>query len=470
MGKLPGAVGSAMRSRRLAVWLLVLVGAWSVVGTLVPQGALDSTAAEQWAQAHPALEVVVGFVGLHHAFRAPVFLLLLTFLTTSTLLCAWERTGAVQRMLQRTNAATVPRDTVIEHAHVSVEVYPALDVGAAEEAVRSAIRRMRLRVSSADGVIEGGKARWSAVGSPIFHWALALLIIVISLGQLTRAEGLMGVPEGDILPDVAESYGALDTGPWFSGLSEYGIGISEFKRSFNDGTVDRGASPVVTLWEGETELVSQRVYPNQPLRYGDMMIHMNNWGYAPEVGFTTAGGDDRGSLKLIVDVEEGIPRSTSSGFEVTSSADGEVLVFEATLISREGGPEMEVTALASDGSRGESAQLGLGEVLTLPSGDRIEYRALDYYARLSVVHDWSITPIYTLFIIGLIGVSVAVLDPYRRVAVVVSGRPDAHDILDAHVLIRRGRRSALFVDRVKETLEAAVGAVDESESNERKLS
>ena len=97
----------------------------------------------------------------------------------------------------------------------------------------------------------------------------------------------------------------------------------------------------------------------------------------------------------------------------------------------------------------------------------MEYQELHYYARLSVVHDWSVSFIYLLFILGLAGVSVAVLDPHRRIAVVVGENQDEPRALVVRVLIRHGRRSALFVERVNEVIEASLGAVSEDISTER---
>ena len=59
------------------------------------------------------------------------------------------------------------------------------------------------------------KGRYGPLGSPLFHWSLTALFVVVALGNLTRSEGLMGVPVGGQLPNHAEEYGRLERGPLY---------------------------------------------------------------------------------------------------------------------------------------------------------------------------------------------------------------------------------------------------------------
>jgi O-antigen/teichoic acid export membrane protein len=61
-------------SAALAVGLLVFVGVWSLLATLMAQGDASSPVVTAWAASNPLLEPVVRTLGLYQAFTSYVFL------------------------------------------------------------------------------------------------------------------------------------------------------------------------------------------------------------------------------------------------------------------------------------------------------------------------------------------------------------------------------------------------------------
>jgi cytochrome c biogenesis protein ResB len=57
-----------LASPKLAASLLLIVGAWSFLGTLAVQGEMNDPKVIAWATTHPLAEKVVSVLGLHQAF------------------------------------------------------------------------------------------------------------------------------------------------------------------------------------------------------------------------------------------------------------------------------------------------------------------------------------------------------------------------------------------------------------------
>ena len=344
-----------------------------------------------------------------------------------------------------------------DRPHTSLQALPDLSHSEVVDRVGHALRSIHLRVTAGETVVEGRAGRWGLFGSPVFHWALVLLILVVAAGRLTRSEGFIGVPVGDSVPDVAESYRVLDQGPLFPGHTGMEIAVTEMEREFWDATGPGRATKRVVLRSDGVDLVAQRVYPNNPLEYGPTTIHVSDYGLSPTITLETSVGEIIGGSRSLMDFpDEGGMNSTSAGLDLTNAAGEAVLVVEMSvpLDTDEHSLDVVVSDLATEQTVLEGRLL-IGEAIELPDGERLRFVAIGDYARLSVVHDWSVPFIYALLVIGLAGLSVAVLNPYRRVLIMIVETDEGAAI---HALIRDKRGSAIFKDRVREALGSAAGS------------
>ena len=422
------SLGRVLRSRRVAVWFLVGIPVWGFLGTLVPS-----------------------------MFSFPLFTIAMLYLAVSTSLCAWERTSHALEVSGKVDRITTSEADKVRH-NPTFALPVRLRIGHSEARMRvvAALRSLRLRVTEGEPVIEGRRRRWGLFGSPVFHWSLALLIIVIIAGRLTRSEGFIGVPVGGSTLDITESYRGLEEGPLFFGHTGYEISVPEMDRDFiDDGGVHRGVAPVVVIREDQTELASQRVYPNSPLRYGQTMIHVSEYGLSPYISLETSTGVVIIETRPLLDLEEGAIRSASAIFDIKGEAGEAVLTVELSAPFEAKEPSLDV--MVTDPVSGKfvtEARLTAGEALDLPDGERLRFIDTGDFALLSVVHDWSVPFIYVLLTVGLIGLSVAVLNPYRRLFVIVVDDEDGIPVIN--VLMRHGRAGVLFQDLVQQALENAV--------------
>ncbi|MEI6623447.1 MAG: cytochrome c biogenesis protein ResB, partial [Actinomycetes bacterium] len=177
-------------SASLATGLLAVVAAWVVVAAFIPQGAESAEKVAAWAAAYPVLEPAVRAVGLHHAFSAPIFTGIVLALALCTAVCAWRRTTiAVTRARVLRKAAGADEASVTDRHDLEIACDPSLGGAEVLADASETLRGLGIKVKRRDGMLSSVSSPWSVWGSPVFHWALLVLMLAVLVGSLQRSEG-----------------------------------------------------------------------------------------------------------------------------------------------------------------------------------------------------------------------------------------------------------------------------------------
>ncbi len=403
------AVYDFLRSRRLAIGLIVGLIAYSALATLLPLGAAQDPLVVKWAKAHPSAEAVVGPLGLHQPFTSPVFLVGAFLLVCSTIACSWERTQRALGLWRSAQPqawsppASVPRPSF---------TLPATGEQEALSLAREALGPLRLREHPGQGATVFTRYRVAAFGSPLFHWALVALFVFAALGQLMRSEGDLAVVLGSGLIDERASYVAgLRTGPlFFERFTGYDVQVTSVRRGFEAQGVARGDTPYVRLVRGDEVVAQGWVYPNHPLRIGSVIAHRGALGPAVYLSVTLPDGQkvERRPLALVDAVDRGAKAGGLVISESNSGASTNVVVRTA--------PDERIV-VSVPGASFSSRPLARGEAVRLPGGSTITYVEPSLFAKITLVNDWSVPFIYAAFVLAVLGELLALFFPPRVVAV-----------------------------------------------------
>lgn len=424
-----------LRSRRLAVWAIIAFAGYSAIATVVSQ---DDFAAP---------------------YRHPIFFVIATLLAASTTACAWERT--------RTAVSNARIASISERAREQLLQRPTFVVRSGDSGLDEAeiaLRRLRMRTWRQGDVLVGRGGIGGALGSPLFHWSLALLFVVVALGQMTRAEGLMGVVQGTEKPDLPESYGKLETGPLVGQLSGYRIAVPQIVPDYTVGGIDRGPTPLVEIRTPDgSVLATGYAYANHPIRYGSMLVHENETGLA--VVATIKQGEDAITEQVLLDYVEDRSQVEANGFTLHDPAGQPIFSILFDLPAQrvaEDRPSARVRIgrgiLAAEGADATELVLAEGDTAEVGDGITLTVDRLTTYARLSVVDDWSVYPIYALFLSAITGLSLAIFTPLRAVRLLLTG--DSEERL-LHVALRHGRGDPNFPASVESALRSSMEGVEQ---------
>lgn len=428
-----------LRSARLATWLLAFVGAWSVVGTLVPQGDASLKAVSDFASVHPLAEKVIQALGLHQAFSSVIFIAAILVLGVSTALCAWERTRlAVGKARSLRGAAAADAASVTARHDIEIACDASLGGADALAAAAETLERLGIPMRRRDGVIANVSSTWSVWGSPVFHWALFALIAALIVGNLLRADGLMGVGVGETKPDEPASYGTVHAGPLYAwGNVHRSIRVDGFEPRYVSDGIDRGPTPSVSLLDGSGQvLVSQRVYPNATLKSGSISIYPADYGMSAALTLLNGSGKETAHASRLVDFSDTTRDGTVPvGTLVVKDSAGNPLLSIAISVplDREKGalvkaipstPKVRVVATSLDGATALDRVIAVGQAVALPSGDDLRLDGLGYYARLSIVDDGSIPLLYAGLALAMLGLTLAVVVRQQIVLATVMETPE----------------------------------------------
>jgi len=412
-----------LSSAGLAVGLLVFVGVWSLLATVIAQGEAANPAVTSWAAAHPFFEPVVRVLGLHVAFTSYLFLGSVLLLEVSTSVCAWRRTKvAVARSRSLRSAVRADRDSIAEGHDLEVACGPGLGESEVLSIAAEAFARQGIKTKRSPGLLAAVSGPWTVWGSPVFHWALVALIVVILAGQLLRSEGAMALAVAETKADEPASYLSVQSGPlrdW--SRVQRSIRVDAFDPDYKTGGIDRGAVPTVSVLDGaDNVLVKQRVYPNNMLHSGSLAINAPAVGLSVWIALLDADGVETGRIIQYVDFSQETSGGTVPVRELarTDAAGDVVMRLYATvpLDRYQGGygewvpdkPSARLVVTTAAGGPLLDRIVRPDEDVALPGGGAIRLLGVGWYSRLSLVDDPTIPFIYAAMTVAMLGLAMTV--------------------------------------------------------------
>lgn len=468
-----------LTSMRTAVILLVLLGAASIPGSLLPQRgvASDPVAVPMFFREHPDLAPWldrIQFFGVYSsAWFAAIYLLLLVSMTG----CVVPR---CVRLWQDARAAPppAPRRMERESGHRRIHLDPA----EADEALASAaavLRRRRFAVVAVDGEVRAERGRVRELGNLVFHLSLLVLLVGVAGGKLLGYEGRVAVVEGQGFTNVASSYDALTPGPLadVTDLESLDFTLDEFEARFAPSGARVGeprdfdaAVSYRSAAEGDGTL---SVRPNRPLEINGTKFFLTGHGYAPSVTVRDGNGDVALSGPTIFLPSDA--NFTSDGVLKVPDAEPESLALSGTFLptaatTQEGStsafpgpanPRLELTAYRGDlgldsgrpqsvfgldftdlrpvldeQGREYSVVLAPGQTARLPGGlGSVTFDGFTRFANFQVARDPGKEVALLAALLLLAGLTVSLGVPRRRIW--VRRTPDGIE-LAARSLSRRG--------------------------------
>lgn len=472
---LESKLGRILRSRRLALWLLVALMLYAAVATLVPQGGVGSDEVKQWTAEHPRLAPLVRSVGFHQAYSLPPFLAMVTLLVASTGFCAAERTRHAIRLVRRRGRRVVaPKALERLRSGDGPRVPVPPDLSPEEALDRAAARLSALRLApSRDGrALVATAGHWGMIGSAVFHWAVTTLIVVIAVGQASQASGRMGLVLGDPTPDAHTSYDPVREGPLYgerhSGLDF--VAEALVPKYVVDG-VDRGPTPLIAVYDRGRLIVRQHVYPNNPIRIYPLLVHREDFGLAAVLAVEDPAGRRLSEQKFLFELDPARESGTvPMEFDLLDAGGEAAMVAVAELhadrigsalsaaLPKDPRVDIEARPVASTGPS-LKATLRPRRAMSLPAGYRLRLLKVSHYVYIAITDDWSDLWIYGLSVVAVIGLSVALAAPRRGVIAAVVDTDDGASNAIAIAVIH-SRRDPLFGRRVARALEEAFEPAD----------
>ena len=258
-----------LRSMRFGILLLLLIAAFSVLGTVIPQGREIKWYVETYPTAHPA----IFFLKLNDVFNSWYFLLLLVLLGLNLILCSLVRIRSVSKAKKK------EKETLLKQPETF-----ALSAGQ-RDSVLNGLRAMHCKEEKEGTSLVFRKNSFGRYGSFITHLSI-LLTLIFGAGALYLPTSV----DRDCLP--GESL-FLEDGTE--------IRVESFRIEDETGRLDFTSEISIRLPDGRESGVHE-ISVNHPLTFGQYKIYQQTYGTAGSVTIRnlTTGGEDTFTLTELV--------------------------------------------------------------------------------------------------------------------------------------------------------------------------
>lgn len=282
MGLLAGKkIEAFFRSRKLAMVLILLIIAFSIIGTHIPQKSqIKPDVYKTWKTNHPIESYYSELTGLTGLFSSPIFIGLAALLFINTLFCTRTMFNTAYQRLRYPQIQKKPYISGLEN---NIELRTEFEQNYALSVISSVLKSGGYRIIQKENCIFAQKNRFGVFGTFLFHFCILIIILAAVYGSLGRMEGNMQLIEGQTLSEDHGNYVFESEGPFFYGNHQkFDIELEKFYSDYIDetGTPRENAGKLV-IKENGTEVKTAMVYSNNLMTYKGYTFLSNVYGLAP---------------------------------------------------------------------------------------------------------------------------------------------------------------------------------------------
>ena len=486
-----------LTAMRTAIVLLFLLALCAVPGSLLPQRSLSQTNVNGYFAEHPELAPVLDRLYLFDVFSSPWFAAVYLLLFVSLIGCVLPR-GLEHFRAMRAAPPPAPRNLL--RLPDAGELATPLPAAQALDVVEEELRVRRYRVVRREGELSAEKGHLKETGNLLFHLSLVALLLGLAGGKLWGYEGSILVTEGQGFCNSFQQYDTYSSGALVGSgdLSPLCVDLEDFRAEYEENLTASSFTAGIRYGAPGEEGRPTTIGVNDPLRLDGNRVYVTGHGFSPTFTVTRPDGTaitdvsvpflpsdqttmaSQGALK-VPDLGTGSDDQLAlEGFfaptgllqgGILTSVDPRPLAPQVALVAYAGylgldsGIPQSVYSLdATQIDRGRltevgSANLSVGESMTLPDGTTVAFTGYREFAALQFSHDpgqfWVLAAAIAL-LIGLLGM--LLLRRERVFARVRGGGPSGGTVLTLASLSRGSGENAPRFAALTDELGGALSA------------
>ena len=414
-----------LTAMRTAIVLLFLLALAAVPGSLLPQRSLSQNNVRQYFADHPALAPWLDRLFLFDVFSSPWFAAVYLLLFVSLIGCVLPR-GLEHFRAMRAAPPPAPRNLL--RLPDSGTLTTPLAGPEALDVVEEELRVRRFRVVRREGELSAEKGYLKETGNLLFHLSLVALLLGLAGGKLWGYEGSILVTEGQGFCNSFQQYDTHSSGPLVDSgdLSPLCVDLEDFRAEYEENLTAASFTADIRYGAPGEEGRARTIGVNEPLRLDGDRVYTTGHGFSPTFTVTRPDGTaledvsipflpsnqstmaSQGALKVPDLGADGEDQLAVEGFfaptglvqgGLLTSVDPRPLAPQVAIVAYQGylgldsGIPQSVYSLdAAQIDRGRltevgSANLAVGEAMTLPDGTTIAFTGYREFAAFQFSHD-----------------------------------------------------------------------------------
>ncbi len=410
-------------SVKLALFLLFILAATSIIGTLIPQNKPPAEYTDLYGANMAKLMLLLDIPDMYNAWW---FLALLTLFCINLIVCSLERIPNVWRIVTQDNLLTAPDR--LRKIRLKTQLKSAEDAKTTQNKVIDVLRKAGWRtqqVEKDDGLlIFSQKGRWTRFGVYIVHISILVIFAGAIIGSPEIAKNILKKPgfafKGSVMlpetqtTDVVYSYENSAKIPL-----GFNIRCDYFNIEYYSNGMPKDYLSRLTVLEDGKEVLKTSIEVNSPLTYKGITFYQSS--YKPFKDFVITLKNPAGAVQNTV-----IP----SGKQVKWPQGNVSYGIINTDSYREAIKRVKVWFSDNQGQPSIFwIENGREAVIERPSGSYTFTAKQMYATGLQVAKDPGVWYVYTGCTLMLIGLVIAFFMSHRKIWIFVNKEDDQIEIL-----------------------------------------
>lgn len=240
-------------SLKFAIFLLLFIALYSIIGTILPQGLNP----EMYSSRYGSLGNVILFFQLNKAYTSVFFLVLVSLFIINLTLCTIKiLPGQIKRM--KSEFYLKPRNDT-EDLYIS-----ELNLNK----LREKLAANRYKLKQTDNGYIASKHKIGAIGSSVTHLGIIILLLGAFVGAVLGDEGFF-----NLLPGETKAF------------QEYGFQVSldDFYLKYREnGSVEQYYSDL-TIEKTNENPIKNTIWVNKPIKVNSINLYQTSYGWASDL-------------------------------------------------------------------------------------------------------------------------------------------------------------------------------------------
>lgn len=452
-----------LTSMRTALFLLLLLAAAAVPGSIFPQRSADPNGVKLYFDNNPAVAPILDSIQLFDVYTSAWFSAIYILLFISLIGCVVPRTGVHAKALRSAPPAP-PKLFSRMPASQKVSLSPA-QAKVVPEAAAVLLKKLGYRVVRDGKSVSAERGYLRETGNLVFHLSLIGVLIAVGWGGGLSYSGQRVLVEGETFVNNLASYDSFSPGTFFGEdkLVPFAVKLDKFEVDFDFANITNVGTPLdfrafvtakVPASAGVTAQDSTGVIRvNEPLELPGAHVYLTGNGYAPSITIRDLDGNitysgataflpqsttytSLGVIKvpdaakqfgIIAFFYPTVDELESGALTSLYPAPVDPLltmnVYEGDLGLESGAPKnvyaldtSNMTQVAGGKSGVKGLRLAIGDTVTLPNDlGTVTFDGLKRFASLDVSYNPGGIWVLIFALLALAGVTTSLLVPRRRV-------------------------------------------------------
>ncbi len=246
-------IGKFLISFRFAIILFLAIATYSIIGTVIPQGA----APDFYLQTYKTFGNLMVLFQFNKVYSSLIYRVLLFLFLVNLGGCTINLLPSQFRRMKDTYFPSPKKDA--ENLWED-----KLDLGIFKEN----LKKKGFKIHDTEEGFKAGKSRFGVMGPSVTHLGIIIIILGSFLGNLLAVEGFVNMLPGEskMFPDQN----------FVLHLEDFYLGFRE------DGTTDQYYSELKVIENGK-EVESKKIWVNNPLNYKGLNFYQSSFGWASKM-------------------------------------------------------------------------------------------------------------------------------------------------------------------------------------------